>query len=126
MNAPLFQRAKEDWNPKPVASPQVYADIGKLTGLQRAIESFRYVLLRWEHWVSPSGDMREWLRHNTRLGVWLFIPAIFVMPAVSFALWQLTSWLSMLTSIAAKLIVLPLLTLVAFVVIKIVVALFKR
>ena len=110
-----------------IQPPQVDSQFHRMNGLQRATESFRYVILRWEHWVSPSGDIREWLRHNTRIGAWLLIPAIFVMPVIGLILWQLMGWLSMLTSIAAKLIVLPILILVAFVVIKIVVAaLLKR
>ena len=48
------------------------------------------------------------------------------MPVVGFILWQVTGWLSMLTAIAGKLIFLSILILVAFVVIKIVVAFFKR
>ncbi len=107
-------------------SPAVDPEFQRLNGLQRAAESLRYVFLRWEHWVSPSGDMREWLRHNACIGAWLLIPAIVVMPAIGLILWQVTGWLSMLTSIAVKLIVLPVLILLAFVVIKIVVACFRR
>ena len=101
-------------------------DIEEMNGIQRAAESWRYVLLRWEHWASPTGDIREWLRHNTRIGVWLLIPAIFVMPIVGFILWQLTGWLAMLTSIAGRLIVLPILILLAFIVVRTVTAFFKR
>ncbi len=110
-----------------IQPPQVDSQFHRMNDLQRATESFRYVILRWEHWVSPTGDMREWLRHNTHIGAWLLIPAVCVMPIVGLILWQITGWLSILTSIAAKLIVLPILILVAFVVIKIVVAtLLKR
>ncbi len=105
---------------------QVDPHFHRLNGLQRATESFRYVILRWEHWVSPNGDIREWLRRNSYVAAWLFIPATFVMPVVGLILWQLTGWLSMLTSIAAKLIVLPLLILLAFVAIRTVVAFFRR
>ena len=126
MNTPLLQQAKESWNPKRIRPPQVDADLSKMTGVQRAAEALRYVILRWEHWVSPSGDIREWLRHNTRVVAWLFIPALFVMPVIGFILWQVSGWLALLTSIVGRLIVLPILILLAFVVIKIVVALFKR
>ena len=109
-----------------ICSPMVNTSWQQLNGLQRATASFLYVLLRWERWAFPRGDIREWLRHNTRVGALLLIPALFVMPAVGFILWQLTGWLTMLTSIAGRLIVLPILVLVAFVVIRIVVAFFKR
>lgn len=74
----------------------------------------------------PDGTVREWLRHSARIGVWLLIPAICVMPLFGFILWQFAGWLALLTSIAGRLIVLPVLIMLAFVVIKIVVALIKR
>lgn len=111
---------------KIVVRPTVDPEFHKLNGLQRATESFRFVLLRWEHWASPNGDIREWLRCSSYVGAWLLIPAVFVMPITGFVLWQLTGWLAMLTSIAAKLIVLPILILLAFIVVRIVGALLKR
>ena len=122
MNTPLLKI----WKPEPVEPPQVDADLSKMNGVQRAAEALRYVFLRWEHWAAPDGTVREWLRHNTRVGAWLLIPALFVMPVIGFILWQVSGWLAMLTSIAGRLIVLPILSLLAFVVIKIVVTLFKR
>ncbi len=123
MNTPLLK----NWNPKPVEPPEIDPTLKQMNGLQRATESLRYVLLRWEHWASPSGDMREWLRHNTRIGAWLLVPALFVMPVIGFILLQVSGWLALLTSIASRLIVLPILILLALVVVKIVVALlFKR
>ena len=111
---------------KIVVRPTVDPEFQRMDGLQRAVESFRYVLLRWEQWASPNGDIREWLRHNTRIGAWLLIPAIFVMPVVGIILWQLTGWLTMLTSIAGRLIVLPVLILLVLLVIRIAVTLIKR
>ena len=122
----LLQRAKASWQPKPVEPPRVDADLGRMNAVERATESLRYALLRWECWASPSGDIREWLRQNTRIAAWLFIPALFVMPVIGLILWQVSGWLTLLTSVAGKLIVLPVLILLACVVIRIVVALFKR
>ena len=51
---------------------------------------------------------------------------LFVMPVIGFILWQLTGWLSMLTSIAGRLIVLPILICWRSSSSRIVVALFKR
>ena len=97
-----------------------------MNSLQRAAESFRYVLLRWEHWVSPSGDMREWLRYNSCVGAWMLIPALFVMPVIGLILWQVSGWVSMLTTIVGHLIVLPILVLLVFGVFRIVTAFIKR
>ena len=48
------------------------------------------------------------------------------MPVIGLILWQLTGCLTMLTTIAGKLIVLPILILMVFVVVRIVFALLKR
>lgn len=98
----------------------------QMNGLQRSATAWLRFLLRLERHLSPDGKLREWLRQNTQVGAWLLIPAMLVMPVVSLILWQLTGWLTMLTTIAGKLIVLPILILVAFVVIRIVIAFFKR
>jgi hypothetical protein len=118
----MVQKVERVWKPKPVKSPQIDPEFLNLSGFQRATESFRYCLLRWEHWASPQGDMREWLRHNSHVAAWLIIPAILVMPATGLILWHLTGWLSMLTTIAGKLLVLPILFLLAFFVIRMVAA----
>ena len=122
----IVHKADDGWHSKPVSPPAVDNEFHRLDGLQRATESLRYVVLRWEHWVSPGGDIREWLRQNTRIGVLLLIPSICVMPVIGLILWQLNGWMSMLTSIVGGLIVLPILILLALFVVRIVVALFKR
>jgi hypothetical protein len=63
--------------------------------------------------------VREWLRHNSRLAVVLAIPVFLVMPIVTCALWQLVSWLTAITSIAGKLIIIPILIVLAAVVISV-------
>ena len=114
------------FKPEPIQKPTVDTHLKDLAPLARSTECIRYSLLNLEFWISPEGHAREWLRRNIRIGAWLFIPAIFVMPAIGFILWQLTGWLAMLMSIVGKLIALPLLILLAFIVIKIVLALLKR
>ena len=95
----------------------VNASLDQMNGLQRATESFHYVVLSIEYWISPNGHIREWLRRNVLLCAWLIVPAVFVMPVVGFILWQFTMWLSMLTGIVGKLILI-LLAFVAFRMIK--------
>ena len=77
----------------PIGKPVVNTKIGELNGLQRAAECFRYTILCVEHWISPEGSIRVWVRGNLLLGAWLIIPAIFVMPFVGFILWQVNGWL---------------------------------
>ena len=113
------------WQPKPVRPPVVDIDFSHMSSLQRAGETFRYNLLCWEHWASPKGNIRAWLRLNFIVFAWLIIPVVFVMPIIDLVLSQLTGWLTMLTTITGKLIVLPILFLLVLIVLRIV-ALLKR
>lgn len=82
-----------------------------------------------EHWMSPDGKARAWIRTNTRLAVFMAAPTLLVFPVVTRALWQLESLASSLTTIASKLIVLLILVLLALISISIVfkiISVFKR
>jgi len=112
----LWQRVKRSWNPKPIDPPKVDPEIESLDPLQRSAESIRYSILSTEFWLSPNGQVREWLRHNGRLAVWLAVPAFLVVPIITWILIQLSSWLRLMVSISGKLIILPILALIAVVV----------
>jgi hypothetical protein len=73
-----------------------------------------------EFWLSPNGQVREWLRHNAHLCAWLIIPAVLVVPVVSFILCQVVKWTTMLTTITSHLILLPVLVLVLVLIIGII------
>ncbi len=69
------------------------------------------------------------MRANTRLAVFMAVPTFMAFPVVTVALWELESWINSLTAIAGKLIVLPVLVLLAFVSITVVcriISAFKR
>src|ERR1044071_6076956 len=106
-----------NWSPKPLPKPQVDPDLEHLAPLTRSAESFRYSILSTEFWLSPDGQVREWMRNHTRLAVLLAIPAFLIIPIITFILWQLVSWMIALVSIVGKLIVFPILTVVAVIMI---------
>jgi len=93
------------WNPSPLERPQVNPDLEEMDGLSRSAESIRYSILSIEFWISPNGQVREWLRHNTRLAIILGIPALLVLPILLVLLWQFAA-------ILTKFIILPLLALI--------------
>ena len=121
----LWSKIKQAWKPNPVDPPKIDPDLHHLDCLTRSAESFRYSILSIEWWISKNGKVREWLRHNTHLAAWLIIPAVLVVPVVTFIVWQVAKWLSMLTSIAGYLVVLPILALLAAIVMLIVIAIVK-
>lgn len=110
----LWQRIKCSWQPKSIERPTVDPDIEALDAVQRSAEAIRYSILNLEFWISPDGQVREWLKHNGRLSVWLAIPAFLILPVITFILGQFSEWFAILVNIAGRLIVLPILSLVAF------------
>ena len=100
-----------------------------MNALQRAAESFRHILLCIEAWISPERYIREWLRKNLRWSAVVMIPTVTAFPVVTVALWEVESWVNSLTTIAGKLVFLPILVLLALISISIVfkiISVFKR
>ena len=100
---------------KPICKPVVNTQLEALNTLQRTTESFRYAALSIEHWMSPEGIVREWLRKNLRWSALLVIPTLTAFPVVTVALWELEAWVGALTTIASKLIFLPILALLVLI-----------
>jgi hypothetical protein len=96
---------KHPWEPKPVTPPTLDPHLQQLHPLTRSAESIVYTVLSFEFWISPNGQVREWLRHNARLAVILATPVFLVLPIVTFGLWQLVSWLTALLGMVAVLVI---------------------
>ena len=71
------------WNPKSLPSPVIDGDFRYMSWLERCAEVIRYTFLCLEHWLSQSGVLREWLRLNLWVAVFLFSAAILIIPAVT-------------------------------------------
>jgi len=121
----LMTRIRASWKPTPINPPTVDPHLNQLDPITRSAESIRYSILSIEYWVSPNGRVREWLRHNTHLFTWLLFPAILVVPVVTFILWHVMRWTTMLTSIMRHLVLLPILGLLAVVVLILLVGLLR-
>lgn len=96
------------WQPKPVIRPHVDHDLPKLTALERAAEVIRYMLHRFEFWVSPKGSLREFIRFNVRLALLLAIPALTVAPLITLALEQFQLWMTLLAQTVSGFVLFPL------------------
>ena len=107
------QFIRKHWQPKPIDPPQPDPEIEDLTGIQRSAEVFRYGILSLEFWLSPFGRLREWIRLNGKACAVLLIPALLILPLVTFIIGQVAHWLSMLVEISGNLILFPLVVLVA-------------
>lgn len=96
------------WQPKPVSIPLVDRELPKLTAVERSAEVLRYMWHRFEFWISPKGNLREFIRLNVRLALLLAIPALTVAPLITLALEQLQIWIALLTQAVSGFILLPL------------------
>ena len=115
-NNPTWERIKGMWQPKPVIKPRVDPEFHHMGGLSRATEAWRYTAFATEHWLSPHGQLREWLRQVLRLCIPMAAPVLLVVPLVTFILTSLVKWVVLLTSLTWKLVVLVILFLVGVVV----------
>ncbi|HEY3899588.1 MAG TPA: hypothetical protein VGM54_13290 [Chthoniobacter sp.] len=62
---------------------------------------------------------------NSKIGSALVIPAVLVVPLVTFILWQVAKWMGWLVSIAGNLILFPAAALLAVIVILAVIAVLR-
>lgn len=101
------------WNPSKLESPRVDPLLTELNPLQRSAESLRYSTLKTEYWMSAGGTLREWFKINCCIAVVLGIPALLVVPVVTYLLIQFTSWTALLVQIAKNLVVFPIIAILA-------------
>jgi hypothetical protein len=77
---------KQAWQPIPVAPPEVDPNLPLLPAIQRSSEVLRYKILQLEYTISPEGGLRGWLRFNVLVSILLAIPALFLVPVITFIL----------------------------------------
>ena len=82
--------------------------------------------LRLGQHLAKDEKLRRWAIHNARIGAWLFIPAIFVLPAIGLILWQVTGWYDMLDGLFGHVIGLPILVLIVLLIFRNLTAFYKR
>ena len=93
--------------PVAVAPPKVDPQIEALGSIERAGETLRYSILRAEHWLSPRGMLREYLRLNLKLALLLGIPAVVLTPVITLLLTSAVTWSGKLVEIARNLVLIP-------------------
>jgi hypothetical protein len=74
------------WNPLPITPPVIDPDLGELNPLVRAAEVLCYSARRLEHWLSPNGSLREWVRLNLLVAAIIAVIGFLVVPVLAFLL----------------------------------------
>lgn len=108
----LARRAKglvlRHWEPQKLEPPAIDPELVHLTPIERSSEVIRHALLSLEYWLSPSGALREWMRFNLRIGVILAVPALLVVPLITFALRQINAWVRLVIESTSNFVLFPL------------------
>jgi hypothetical protein len=90
-----------------LAAPVVDPDFPQLSPIERAAEVIRFMLSRLEYWLSPLGNLREFMRLNLRLAVLVAVPVLMVAPLMSLGLKQFNNWISLLSESMSSFVLLP-------------------
>ncbi len=98
---------RKTWRPTALPVPQVDQEFDLLGPIERSAEVIRYQCQNAEYWISPGGWLREWIRLNLRVAIFLAIPAITVGPLMTFMLEGVSSWVVHCRTIQASLLQSP-------------------
>jgi hypothetical protein len=93
------------WKPKAIERPMIERSFLKLPAIERSAEVLRHSLLKAEHWLSPNGCLREWCRLNILVALLIGMPALFVVPILTYLLGQFATWMLFLAQAARNLII---------------------
>jgi len=67
----------------PIERPTVDLHFTEQHFLNRSVESIQYCLLNFEYSLSPSGRLRQWIKLNLLLFLWIGIPVFMLLPVVT-------------------------------------------
>lgn len=112
-----LHRVLSTWKPRGIEKPQVTRQITHLHPIERSAEVLRYSILRAEWWISPTGRLRQWLRLNLLVSLYLSIPALLIVPVVTYFLNSFVTWTILLVQIGKNLLLVPLLAIAGIAVI---------
>ena len=92
------------WRPVALSPPTVDPDLENLPVLERVAETLRFTLLSIESAVSPQGGLRAWLKLNFLVAAVLAIPALLIVPVVTYLLSGFSTWTMFISQIASNLL----------------------
>jgi len=96
------------WKPKPMLEPEVDPALPHLSGIERAAEVIRYCLVSLEHWLASSGWLREWIRLNLRIALFVAAPSLLVVPLVTLTFKEFNTWALLIAQTSTNMLYFPL------------------
>ena len=83
--------------------PRLSADFDQLPPLARSVESVRFMAATLEHWLSPGGRLRAWVRLNALVGLVLCVSAVLAVPAITHVFGEVVAWTRLADAMATHL-----------------------
>lgn len=105
---------RSSWRPANITMPVVDPNLDEMSVLERIAEVCRYKLLQLEYSLSSGGGLRAWIRLNLLVSIVLGIPALFVVPIVTWLLGSFVTWTAFILQASLNLLY-TLLTIIAIV-----------
>jgi hypothetical protein len=100
-----FKERLRGWlGAEPLPTPTRNLQSQEFAGMERAFEVVRYATLRFEHWVSPNGFLRAFLRLCIQIALFVGIPAVILGPALVLFLEQAVAVATQLAALAHQLV----------------------
>jgi hypothetical protein len=93
------------WRPIPPDPPIIDPNLPNLPALHRISESLRYSILDIERSISPNGGLRAWAQLNVLMALVLGIPALLIIPVITYILSGFATWSEYIKQIAINLLV---------------------
>ena len=75
----------------PLEKPHVDPELPYLPTIERSSETIHYSLKSLEYSISPKGKLRQWIKLNLILFLWICIPVIFFIPLITYCFSQFAS-----------------------------------
>ena len=94
----------EAWNPQPLTKPRVIAELSRLRFLERASVALAYQVVRLEYTLSPAGQLRAWAKVCLKTGIVLAVPAVLIVPVITFILAGMATWGAYVAAVALNLL----------------------
>lgn len=98
----LSERLRRWLGAKAVSPPQRDPQWRQWPRLERAWEIVRFTALRFEHWISPGGLLRGFLRLCIQIALLIGIPAVLLGPPLVLFFQQAVALMALLTELARQ------------------------
>jgi hypothetical protein len=92
------------WQPTPLPEPHIDRHLTQRNAIERSAIVPTFWCMKAEHWISPGGSLREWIRLNAYAALFVAIPTFIIVPIITALLTQFVTWTALLGVIIKNLV----------------------